>query len=244
MYLGSAFGDARDGVFKSTDGGANWAPARSGLEAQFGPTGVSGLAIDPKTPSTIYAATFEGIFKSTDSAATWKLSGLAAPTQQVVVDPLSPSTLYAITFSSAGVQRSSDAGATWTTVNNGLPANPIIRVLLADPVTPGLVYAAGAAGVYRSVNGGGAWTPILNGLPSGPADVLSLAIDPGNPSILYAGSASGGLYRSMDRGASWTLTPLTVPLVTAIAVDPANSSRMYAGTMVNNGDAFVAKIVE
>jgi photosystem II stability/assembly factor-like uncharacterized protein len=234
------------GIFKSTDGGASWAPANSGLNTQLSNLAFPfGLAIDPKTPSTLYAATSTGVLKSTDSAGTWKASGLTTPVQIVVVDPVNTSTLYAaMGFNALGLQRSRDGGATWTSINNGLPSNLFIRALVADPATSGTVYLAGSAGLYKTTNGGDTWTLMQNGLPSGPPDVLSLAIDPANPSILYAGSASGGLYRSMDRGGSWTLTPLAVPVVTAIAIDPTNSSRLYAGTMVNESDAFVVKVVE
>jgi photosystem II stability/assembly factor-like uncharacterized protein len=255
MYLGgSAFGDA-GGVFKSTDGGETWAPARAGLDAAPG-AAVFGLAIDPKNSSTVYAATGAGLFKSTDSAGTWTITGMRNSVQIVVIDPASPSTLYTVStfFPRTGIQRSSDAGATWTPVINGLPTNqtlPVINgqllligVLLADPVMPGLIYLGSTAGLYRSVNRGDSWTAMTSGLPSGPPNVLSLAIDPGNPAVLYAGSGSGGLYKSLDRGASWILTELAVPVVTVIAIDSTNPEHLYAGTIVNESDAFVAKIVE
>src|SRR5690606_10029226 len=47
-----------DGVFKSTDGGANWSLLNEGLTN----TNVSALVIDPATPTTIYAGTLSGVF--------------------------------------------------------------------------------------------------------------------------------------------------------------------------------------
>src|SRR5262245_7202125 len=55
------------GVLKSSDAGANWVDANSGLPT----THVYALAIDPVTPSTIYAGTDAGAFKSTDGGQNW-----------------------------------------------------------------------------------------------------------------------------------------------------------------------------
>src|SRR5262245_3670787 len=54
-------------VFKSTDGGASWVPANSGLPDHF----IRALAIDPRTPSTIYAGTSGGVFKSVNGGGNW-----------------------------------------------------------------------------------------------------------------------------------------------------------------------------
>jgi photosystem II stability/assembly factor-like uncharacterized protein len=82
LYLGS--GD--EGIFRSTDGGATWEPASSGLpriavqattaagEVTRVTTtvGITALAIDPASPSTLYAVTGgSGIFRSTDAGRTW-----------------------------------------------------------------------------------------------------------------------------------------------------------------------------
>ena len=55
------------GVFKSTNGGGNWSPANTGLTA----TTVHTLAIDPVTPTTLYAGTDDGVFKSTNGGGNW-----------------------------------------------------------------------------------------------------------------------------------------------------------------------------
>lgn len=48
-------------MFKSTNGGANWSAANTGLTK----TDVRALAIDPATPATLYAGTDGGVFKTT-----------------------------------------------------------------------------------------------------------------------------------------------------------------------------------
>src|SRR5262249_25570683 len=62
------------GVFKSTNGGANWTAGNSGLPPS--PTKVSALAIDPTNPSTLYAGTYgNGVFKSTNGGESWVPTG-------------------------------------------------------------------------------------------------------------------------------------------------------------------------
>jgi len=77
------------GIFKSTDGGSSWTAINSGLplysEARFEAISfyVISLAIDPKTPTTLYAQASsnngEGIFKSTNGGVSWIFSNLGSP---------------------------------------------------------------------------------------------------------------------------------------------------------------------
>ena len=60
-----------DGVFKTTDGGASWSAANTGLpvDVDTGLTeGIRPVALDPTNPRTVYAGTAEGVFKTTDGA--------------------------------------------------------------------------------------------------------------------------------------------------------------------------------
>jgi hypothetical protein len=62
--------------------------------------------------------------------------------------------------------------------------------------------------------------------------ISSIAIHPTNPSIVYAGSASGGVWRSTNGGATWTpLTDFQCTLSTgAVAIDPVDPTIVYVGT--------------
>src|SRR5437870_2022969 len=110
-----------DGVFKSTDEGGSWTAINTGLT---NPGGIS-LAIDPRTPTTLYAGTAgSGAFKSTDGGGTWAAvnSGLPTSILSVIVlalDPQTSTTLYAGTFRD-GVFKSTDGAATWSAVSTGL----------------------------------------------------------------------------------------------------------------------------
>src|SRR6059036_3991564 len=76
------------------------------------------LAIDPQTPSTVYAGTGVGVFKSKDGGTSWSNSGLNGfVVSGLVMDPRNPTTLYALTqdqdYSAAQVFKTTDGGASW-----------------------------------------------------------------------------------------------------------------------------------
>jgi len=75
----------------------------------------------------------------------------------------------------------------------------------------------------------GTWSAINSGLTN--THVIVLAIDPSNPSTLYAGT-EGGVFKSTDGGGSWSAinSGLTNTHVWALAIDPTNTSTLYAGT--------------
>jgi photosystem II stability/assembly factor-like uncharacterized protein len=57
----------RDGLFKSTNAGETWTPLSKDLR------NLAAVAVNPKRPGEVYAATVDGVvFKSTDGATTWK----------------------------------------------------------------------------------------------------------------------------------------------------------------------------
>jgi hypothetical protein len=97
-----ASGGGDDGVFKSTDGGATWTEVNSGLPEIYLNLAyqytVSSIAIDPQTPSTIYAGTGAGVFRSTDGGATWGAvnAGLTAlDVTTLAIEPQDGGAVYA-----------------------------------------------------------------------------------------------------------------------------------------------------
>ena len=164
-------GSATGGVFKSTDGGESWTRANAGLPTVF-TLNVEALAIDPVTPSTLYAglwwrsalgAVHSGLFKSTDGGGSWTETnwGLASGSFTFVlalaIDPLTPSTLYAGT--NDGVTKSTNGGGSWTKVLSGTASRDVTSLAI-DPVTPSTLYAAHAAtaSCTRARDGGASWS--------------------------------------------------------------------------------------
>jgi photosystem II stability/assembly factor-like uncharacterized protein len=123
------------------------------------------------------------------------------------------------------------------------------RQLLIDPRNPSTMYAAAVGGgVWKSVNGGSSWTPLTDLLLPNIA-VASLAMDPRNSQVLYAGTGEGffngdairgmGVFKTTDGGATWTALSATTPAagamgdfsyVNQIIVSPRDSRRLYAAT--------------
>ena len=216
---GRAASDASGAVFKSSDGGASWVPANSGLNH----TAVLTLAIDPKNPRTLYAGTVPGgIFKSVDGAATWtRINFTAASTDiaAVVVDPVNSGTVYTVARNDitrlacapipspiqgtdSGIYKTMDGGTTWIAVNWGGPPGGKVNAIAIDPSYSGNVYAGLSGGVFKSTNGGANWTPVSSGLTNN--NIRALAVDPAKPTTIYAGT-SGGVFKSIDSGANWSV---------------------------------------
>ena len=128
---------------------------------------------------------------------------------KLAIDPNDSAVLFAGTWGS-GMYKSTDAGAQWMLINDGLD-NLFINTVAIDPVTPSTIYIGTQTdGVYKSINGGLSWAAARSGLNQD-AIVYSIAIDPLDPRILYAGTRTpggvppygGGVYKSVDGAASW-----------------------------------------
>ena len=220
--------------------------AGAGVWTSGGPYGgeIRALAINPASPGTVYAGTYEGgVFKSTDSGGTWAVAstGLTNPDiRAVVINPVIPTTLYAGTYG-GGVFKSIDSGGTWAVT--GL-TNLNVKVLAINPATPGTLYAGtNGDGVFKSTNAGATWAAANKGLTN--QRVNSLAINPSTPATLYAGTDGGGVFKSTDSGGTWAAVNTGLPyvsggpyllLVNALAINPTIPTTLYAG--MNGGGVF------
>ncbi|HXV61708.1 MAG TPA: hypothetical protein VEK15_13500, partial [Vicinamibacteria bacterium] len=137
---------------------------------------------------------------------------------------------------------SSAALGVWTWLGPGNVGGRT-RGLVIDPSNPQRMYAAGVAGgVWKTTNAGATWAALDDFMAS--LAVSSLAMAPGNPSILYAGTGEGffnddavrgaGIFKSTDAGATWNRLPSTESsdffYVNDIVVSSNNSQRIYAAT--------------
>lgn len=224
-YVSVEFSYREGGVFKTLDGGRTWDLVNHGdIECD-----ILDLAIDPRNPSHIFAATSVGLFQSDDGAASWRLSsGLAGErgAGSVVFDPATPGTLYALQFD-AGFIKSVDGGATWVARNAGLPEQRWRLVEIA--ASPGALLVGAfeaSAPLFRSTDGGESWSP--TGTALGALRVHDLAFAPAG-STAYV-STDGGVFRSADRGLTWTAPAAgeAKPSWT-LAVPPSPAGVVYAG---------------
>ncbi|MDP4193824.1 MAG: FlgD immunoglobulin-like domain containing protein [Bacteroidota bacterium] len=239
-----------EGIFKSTDAGTSWNSLPSSLNSNF--YFVNRLAID-KTTSTLWVATRNGLYASSDggNTLTGVLTGENTNCTDVKVAYTNPTTIYA----SFGLQNdftvyiSNDMGNNFhegyssQTTKMGRTelavsqSNPLVAYLSSMDLQTDKV------GMMRvTTDGGNNWSPVT--IPGGNDTYTSdqawynnaLAVDPNNDQTLYA--AGLALYRSDDRGNSWTkltewYSQNKYPYVHAdnhvIAFDPNNGNTIYLG---------------
>ena len=227
VWVGTGEGNGRNssswgnGVYRSTDAGRTW--KHLGLENTHD---IPRLAVDPGNPDVAYVAALghlwganpeRGVYKTTDGGKSWKqLLKIDSDTGacDVVLDPKSPNTVYAGMYArrrtpwsftgnsdKGGLFRSDDAGGSWKKLTNGLPPRTGRIGLAVFPRETRILYA-----VVESDSGGAG----------------------GGISDNY--SKSGGLFRSDDRGDTWTrVSPLNFRpfYFSRVAVDPENADRVY-----------------
>lgn len=183
------------GIWESTDGGTTWADTTASISTT---AAFSDLAIDPDNGQILYAAVGDpygsdlanGVYISTNGGADWSRSG-NFPTGTdpnlgritLAMSPSDPTTLYA-SIAEAGPYahlynflKTTDGGQIWTSLLSKTP----------DYFDPGITLANGEQ------------------IASGDYDT-SLAVDPGNPNIVYAGGVASSYYdfmQSTDGGQNW-----------------------------------------
>lgn len=242
---GRLYGVAQGRVYRSINSGADWQFTNV---SALGPFGFSALAIDPRTPDTLYLGVenfpesgssvvpSSGIgpavlFKSTDggiSFTTLRFNSSVFGVRCVVTD--SASTVYACT-DPQGVLKSTDGGLTWLALGVGT------STLVVDPTDTAILYANASDGIIKTTDGGASW--VSTQFQGSLLNIASPLIDPRAGSILYASNFSG-VYRSTDGAATWQRTLESVALK-SLVLDHQNPSTVYVVTNPT-GDAFVTRL--
>ncbi|MFI0370583.1 WD40/YVTN/BNR-like repeat-containing protein [Actinomadura sp. 1N219] len=176
---------------------------------------------------TILVATAgQGVLRSNDDGVTWARLGVGmdlefdAVVRCLAVDPARPETVYA--GADIGVARSDDAGATWRRVDGPMNGMAVWSMAI-DPHDPRcMIVGTGApsrAALFRTDDGGETWHRLPPDIPEFCAGVnrpriLTIAFDPAVPGAAWFGIEEGGLWRSDDRGDTWSRvdgTPKSTP---------------------------------
>ncbi|MCW2665557.1 MAG: Ycf48-like protein, partial [Frankiales bacterium] len=179
-------------VYRSTDGGARWAPVTSG--------GSGFLTGAPSQRSRLYLSSTQGLQTSTDGGATFQLlSGVphGGIDGQLTVSPVDPRVVYVPQWRSGG-------GALWrydgTTATRVLADNTVYAVAV-QPQNPDVLVAVSndhpfhdvvRGGVQLSTDGGATWTSVVKGLPV--LRVSAAAFDPFAPGRLIIGTYGRGFF--------------------------------------------------
>ncbi|HKW87222.1 MAG TPA: hypothetical protein VJN21_00540 [Candidatus Acidoferrales bacterium] len=215
--------------------------ARAQVWRALGPSGgdVRSLAMDPRNPRDIYLGTTDGhVLGSRDAGEHWQLLGRAGDSREAVVtslivSPSSSSTLYASTWTrdarneGGGVFVSDNGGSNWHVL--GL-AGHAIRALALAPSDSNELVAGALDGVFMSTDAGRTWQRIS---PAGDPElrnVDSVAFDPRDPMIIFAGTFHLP-WKTLDGGGHWL--PIHSGMVDdsdvfSLAVDPTLPSRIFA----------------
>jgi len=224
--MGHPYGpNAERGVYRSTDGGANWEKVLGKDEN----TGAIDLVFDPQDARTIYADLWSarqgpwengafsgpgsGLFKSTDGGSTWQQLTRGLPTFEqglgrigLGVAPSDGKRIYAMVDASVamgGLYRTDDAGASWTKVNGDSRLwgrGSDFAGVKADPKNRDIVYVANTS-TYRSTDGGVTFTAI-KGAPGGD-DYHTIWINPDNPANILLGADQGATI-TVNGGDTWS----------------------------------------
>jgi photosystem II stability/assembly factor-like uncharacterized protein len=272
------------GVFKSADGGKNW--QHMGLA---GTNHIGKIVIDPQNPEIVYVAAIgrnfgqneeRGLYKTTDGGKSWvKVLYVSdrAGVVDVVMSPDDHQTLFAVSWErdrkpwnnliygpGSAVYKSTNAGASWIRLTNGLPVGDFIgRTGLAiAPSNPNIIYAIldnqtpvpdskkkKGGELYRSSDRGESWIKMHeSAIPTAiNSDYCIVQVSPDNENEIYL--LGNKLIRSIDGGRTYTPTGETILHLLphdirvmhldmhAMWIDPAQPNRLILG---NDGGLYTS----
>ena len=223
-------------VYKTRDHGTTWTKFPG-----FSARRVTTLAIDPKSPATIYAGTMgDAVYKSPDGGQRWLphnvgLKEHISYVTEFVIDPIDTQTIYAA--STVGVYRTRNGAREWQEKMVGMKEVHIVVAIALDPKNPNILYAGTTGGVYRSSDAALTWKKVNSGLI--PEYILQaamalgvniLVVDPLRSGTVYAGTING-LFKTTNDATTWFRIGESLPdqFISTIAIDPTDSQILYVG---------------
>ncbi|RMF09867.1 MAG: T9SS C-terminal target domain-containing protein [Candidatus Neomarinimicrobiota bacterium] len=228
---GSSFGVVATndgGVFYSPDGGNSWSSRVIGYnvtqfyDGDMHPGRVqiiagaqdNGTNLSPPTP---------------DSASYWT-EPVGGDGFDCAWNKFDPNVLYATLYSTR-IYKSTDGGASFFSIDNGLQESNLFHTPLAmSPFDPDLLFTAGDGNsFYRTENGGDSWDQVYVNYDGYPRKKIAPSLS--NPDIVWTASLSNNINVSTDGG--WTFTTVTRPsgsptaTPTGLYTDPLQDSTAF-----------------
>ncbi len=213
----------------------------------------------------------DGVYKSIDGGKTWQTKGLVETRHisRIIIDPQNPTIVYVAAMGhlwganeERGIYKTNDGGETWEKILY-VNEDTGFADLAIDPSDSQILYAAAyehrrypyyfysggpGSGLYKTTDGGKSWKKLTRDLPEGVMGRIGIDVSRSQPNIVYAliEHEDGGIWRSEDKGETWTRTcdKKTYDRVnfrpfyySQIRVDPSNDKVVY----VFSGGSFVSK---
>lgn len=262
----NAIGSNR-GVFKTADGGANWANTTSGVTGGPFNGNYSDLLMHPTDPQTLYCAVGvytgnvkNGVYMTTNGGTSWAPSG-NHPTGNtlgrisVAISKSNPLVVYSIISSPSNfglykIYKTIDGGTTWSDITGTTPnfmggQGWYDQCIGVDPTNPDIVYVGGQGGtngLLKSENGGTTWSSISVGIDGhGPhVDHHSMSFDANGKLLL---TNDGGIWRLENPtpgSINWTDLNgnLQITQFIGIATHPTDPNLAYGGSQDNGTEKF------
>lgn len=225
------FGATGGGIWKSTDGGNNW---KNISDKYFGST-IGSIEVAPSNENIIYVGEGENTMRGNVS------DGLG------------------------GMWKTEDGGKSWK--NIGLKDGRHITNIIIHPSNPDVLWVGVMGhlfgpnterGIFKSIDGGKSWKKVL--YVNEQTGCSDLVMEPGNPSILYAGTwrvirtpyslesggEGSGLWKSSDAGETWTNISTSKGLpkgtwgIVGVAIAPSNTDKIYTILENQNGGLYMS----
>ena len=244
------YGGITSGIYKTTDGGANWTELTNGLPNLASQKGRIGLDISRSNPNVLYAryadatGNIQGVYKTTNAGNSWTAVNSSQLTDVgfhwwfggIFIDPTNENIIYNVDFI---VQKSTNGGASWSDAFPGVHVDQ--HALAFNASVPGAVLLGNDGGLYYSTNNGASSVKDLK-LPI--TQFYRMHVDAQNENKIYGGAQDNSTSRTQTGGlADWNIIyggdgfqPL---------VDPTDTNVIYAlyqygalGKSTNNGASF------
>ncbi len=211
------YAESQNGGIGVTNNGTNFAGGTNGIPSSDRRNWDMQYFISPHESNTLYTGTYQ-VYKSTNRAGDWEaispdltdgiiFSPIFHTISTLAESPLVAGSIYVGT-TDANVWRTTDDGANWEEIKQGLPERYVTSVK-ASPVFPETVYATlsgyrdneNTPYVFRSENGGTTWENIAGDLP--PVAVNDILILPRHQDTVLIVANDGGVYASLNAGINW-----------------------------------------